>query len=111
MQDVLDLGLAGWALSRYSGLWVAMKTTAETMEQAATAIVHSAPRFVIPDFALPPHGLNLDHTLRFPADRADLERRMIEERFPAALAWARANRLDRLISGSDGRADRPDHRR
>ncbi|MGA3000434.1 MAG: indolepyruvate ferredoxin oxidoreductase family protein [Acetobacteraceae bacterium] len=101
VQDVLDLGLAGWALSRYSGLWVAMKTTAETMEQAATAIVHSAPRFVTPDFVLPPHGLNLDHTLRFPAERAELERRMIEERLPAALAWARANRLDRLISGAD----------
>jgi indolepyruvate ferredoxin oxidoreductase len=101
VQDVLDLGLAGWALSRYSGLWVAMKTTAETMEQAATAIVHSASRFVVPDFALPPHGLNLDHTLRFPAERAELERRMIEERIPAALAWARANRLDRLISGTD----------
>jgi indolepyruvate ferredoxin oxidoreductase len=101
VQDVLDLGLAGWALSRYSGLWVAMKTTAETMEQAATAIVHSASRFVAPDFALPPHGLNLDHTLRFPAERAELERRMIEERIPAALAWARANRLDRLISGTD----------
>jgi indolepyruvate ferredoxin oxidoreductase len=104
VQDVLDLGLAGWALSRYSGLWVAMKTTAETMEQAATAIVHSASRFVTPAFALPPHGLNLDHTLRFPAERAELERRMIEERLPAALAWARANRIDRLISGN---ADAP----
>lgn len=104
VQDVLDLGLAGWALSRYSGLWVAMKTTAETMEQAATAIVHSAPRFVVPDFVPPPHGLNLDHTLRFPAERAELERRMIEERLPAALSWARANRLDRLIFGS---ADAP----
>ncbi len=101
VQDVLDLGLAGWALSRYSGLWVAMKTTAETMEQAATAVVHSASRFVTPDFVVPPHGLNLDHTLRFPAERAELERRMIEERIPAALAWARANRLDRLISGAD----------
>ncbi len=100
IQDVLDLGLAGWALSRYSGLWVAMKTTAETMEQAATAIVHSASRFVTPDFVLPPHGLSLDHRLRFPAERAELERRMIEERLPAALAWARANKLDRLISGS-----------
>src|SRR5277367_4169182 len=70
VQDVLDLGLAGWALSRYSGLWVAMKTTAETMEQAATAIVHSASHFEIPDFEIPPHGLNLDHTLRFPAERA-----------------------------------------
>ena len=104
VQDVLDLGLAGWALSRYSGLWVAMKTTAETMEQAATAIVHSASQFVAPDFALPAHGLSLDHTLRFPAERAELERRMIEERLPAALAWARANKLDRLIRGS---ADAP----
>ena len=34
--------------------------------------------------------------MHFPADRAELERRMIEERMPAALAWARANRLDRL---------------
>ncbi|MDR3539180.1 MAG: indolepyruvate ferredoxin oxidoreductase family protein [Acetobacteraceae bacterium] len=104
VQDVLDLGLAGWALSRYAGLWVAMKTTAETMEQAATAIVRSTHRFVIPDFPLPPHGLNLDPTLRFPAERAELERRMIEERLPAALAWARANRIDRLISGT---ADAP----
>src|SRR3984957_9197708 len=100
VQDVLDLGLAGYALSRYAGLWVAMKTTAETMEQAATAIVHSGPRFAVPDFEVPPHGLNLDHTLRFPAERAELERRMIEERLPAALAWARVNRLDRLISGA-----------
>jgi len=104
VQDVLDLGLAGWALSRYSGLWVAMKTTAETMEQAATAIVHSARPFVTPDFPMPPHGLNLDHTLKFPAERAELERRLLEERLPAVSAWARANRLDRLISGS---ADAP----
>jgi indolepyruvate ferredoxin oxidoreductase len=104
VQDVLDLGLAGWALSRYSGLWVAMKTTAETMEQASTAIVRAGVRFARPDFPIPPHGLNLDHTLHFPADRAELERRMIQERLPAALAWARANRIDRLISGA---ADAP----
>ncbi len=100
VQDVLDLGLAGWALSRFSGLWVAMKTTAETMEQASTVVVPSNPTFVVPDFPLPPHGLNYDHTLNFPADRAELERRMIEERIPAALAWARANKIDRLVSGS-----------
>ncbi|HVZ08241.1 indolepyruvate ferredoxin oxidoreductase family protein [Rhodopila sp.] len=100
VQDVLDLGLAGWALSRYSGLWVSMKTTAETMEQASTAVVHSQRHFALPDFPLPPHGLNFDPTLHFPGDRAELERRMIEERMPAALAWARANRLDRLISGT-----------
>ncbi|MDB5404588.1 MAG: Indolepyruvate ferredoxin oxidoreductase, alpha and beta subunit, partial [Rhodopila sp.] len=95
-----DLGLAGWAMSRFAGVWVAMKTTAETMEQASTAIIPSVRRFVAPDIALPPHGLNFDHTLHFPGDRAELERRMIEERMPAVLAWARANRIDRLISGS-----------
>jgi indolepyruvate ferredoxin oxidoreductase len=100
VQDVLDLGLAGWAMSRYSGLWVAMKTTAETMEQASTAIVHSNRGFVTPDLPLPPHGLNLDHTLRFPAERAELERRLIDERLPALMAWARANPLDKLIFGS-----------
>ena len=45
-----------------------------------------------PTSHLPPHGLNFDHTMHFPADRAELERRMIEERMPAVLAWARANR-------------------
>jgi indolepyruvate ferredoxin oxidoreductase len=104
VQDVLDLGLAGWALSRFCGLWVAMKTTAETMEQASTVIVHSHRGFTTPDFALPPHGLNLDPTLHFPGDRAELERRLMEERMPALLAWVRANPLDRLVFGA---ADAP----
>ena len=104
VQDVIDLGLAGWAMSRFTGLWVAMKTTAETMEQAATAIVRSGRTYVTPDIALPPHGLNYDHTMRFPAERAELERRLIDERLPAVQAWARANRLDKLIFGA---ADAP----
>ena len=86
--DVIDLGLAGWAMSRFTGVWVAMKTTAETMEQASTAIVRSDVSFATPDIALPAHGLNYDHTLRFPAERAELERRLFDERMPAVLAWA-----------------------
>jgi indolepyruvate ferredoxin oxidoreductase len=101
VQDILDLGLAGIALSRFCGLWVALKTTAETAEQAASFIIPSTRTFIAPDFPLPPHGLNFDPTLRFPADRVELERRVVEERIPAALAWARANRLDRRIFGSD----------
>ncbi len=104
VQDIFDLGLAGIALSRFCGLWVALKTTAETAEQAASFIIPSTRSFAVPDFAAPPHGLNYDPTLRFPADRAELERRVVQDRIPAALAWARANRLDRRISGS---ADAP----
>jgi indolepyruvate ferredoxin oxidoreductase len=66
VQDVIDLGLAGYAMSRFSGVWVAMKTTAETMEQASTATVASHRHFVTPDLALPKHGLNFDHTMKFP---------------------------------------------
>ena len=104
VQDIMELGLAGYALSRFSGLWIALKTTAETVEQAATFAVRSSRRFITPDFPIPPHGLNLDPKLRFPADRAAMEQRVIDERLPAALAWARANRLDRLVFGS---ADAP----
>ncbi len=100
VQDIIDLGLAGYALSRYCGLWVALKTTAETVEQAATVTVRSRRGFVVPDHGLPSHGLNFDPHLRFPADRTELERRVIDERLPAVLAWARANRLDRPVFGT-----------
>jgi len=101
--DVEDI-LAGLAMSRFAGLWVAMKTTSETAEQAATIIVPSERRFAIPDFAIPPHGLNIDLRLKFPADRTETERRVMEERLPAAVAWWRANRLDRVTQGN---ADAP----
>jgi indolepyruvate ferredoxin oxidoreductase len=99
-QDVFDFGLAGIALSRYSGLWTALKTTAETAEQAATIRIPDTWRFVTPDHPLPAHGLNVDFTLRHPADRAELERRVVDERLPAVGPWVRANNIDRLISGT-----------
>ncbi len=99
VQDIIDLGLAGIAMSRYAGLWVALKTIAENAEQHAVVTVPSERLFIRPDRPLPPHGLNLDPGLPWPAERAELERRMVQERLPAALAWARANRLDRRVHG------------
>jgi indolepyruvate ferredoxin oxidoreductase len=104
VQDIIDLGLAGIALSRYSGLWTALKTTAETAEQANTAIIAGERPFIVPDHERPAHGIGYDPTLRYPGARTELERRMIDERLPAALAWARANRIDRVVAG---RADAP----
>jgi indolepyruvate ferredoxin oxidoreductase len=104
VQDILDFSLAGYALSRFSGLWAALKTTAETAEQAAVVRIPADRAFVTPDFEVLPHGLNIDHSLQYPRDRAVLERRVVLERLPAALAWARANKLDRLIFGN---ADAP----
>ncbi len=104
VQDILDFGLAGIALSRFCGLWVALKTTAETAEQAASVVMRSERAFARPDLVLPPHGLNIDFTLHHPGDRAELERRVMEERIPAVGPWARANRIDRDVFGS---ADAP----
>ncbi len=97
--EILEYGLAGIAMSRYAGLWVALKTIAETAEQSAVVVVPSERHFLTPDRPLPAHGLNLDALLPWPAERAELERRMSDERLPAARAWARANRLDRLMHG------------
>src|SRR5688572_7719387 len=104
--EILSFGLAGFALSRFSGLWVALKTIAEVVECAGTVDVPEAfPAFHLPqDFPVPPHGLNWDRRLAWPAQRGELERRLVQERVPAAQAWARANRLDRvLISGPQRR--------
>ncbi len=101
VQDIVDLGLAGLALSRYSGLWVALKTIAETAEQHGLATIPTIRTFVTPDHPIPSHGLNLDPNLPWPAQRRELERRLLHERFPALHAWVRANRLDRRTSGTD----------
>ena len=98
--EIIEYGLAGIALSRFSGLWVAMKTIAETAEQAATVLVPSIRRFVTPGIVHPPHGFNIDTTLQWPAERFVIESRMLEERLPAALAWWRANGIDRVTQGS-----------
>jgi indolepyruvate ferredoxin oxidoreductase len=104
VQDMLDFGLAGIALSRFCGLWTALKTTAETAEQAATVLVPALRDFVTPEHALPAHPIGYDPTLSFPADRFELERRVMEERLPALAAWVRANPFDRRVSGA---ADAP----
>jgi indolepyruvate ferredoxin oxidoreductase len=98
IHDYLALGLAGYALSRFSGLWVGFKAVTETCESGGTVAI-PRPTFRYPDIALPAHGLNMDAKLRWPAERAEFERRMLQERLPAALAWAAVNRLDEQVFG------------
>src|SRR5258708_33383173 len=61
VQDILDLGLYGWALSRYSGCWVALKALADTMDSSASVLVdpHGVEIVIPPDFELPPAGINI----------------------------------------------------
>ncbi|HEX4196319.1 MAG TPA: indolepyruvate ferredoxin oxidoreductase family protein [Caulobacteraceae bacterium] len=105
VSEILRLGLAGFALSRFSGLWVAIKTIAEVAESAASFPAPAPlPRFVAPaDFVVPAHGLNWDPTIAWPAARAELERRLVEERIPAALAWVRANGIEGVVQDAPRR--------
>ena len=95
VSDLLDFGLLGWALSRYSGSWVALKCLIDTMDSSVSIDVDpSRARPVTPtDHVLPPGGLSI----RLPDPPLDQEQRQIEHRLPAILAFARANRLDRAI--------------
>ncbi len=99
--EYLEYGLYGFALSRFSGSWVGFKAVSETVESAQSFELPDLPRFVMPeDFQAPPGGLHY----RWP----DLPGPQIEERLEAkkqaALAFARANPIDKRIFGvSDAR--------
>jgi indolepyruvate ferredoxin oxidoreductase len=95
VQDVLDMGLLGWAMSRYTGRWIGFKTIAETVESSASVDVDPfARRIVLPeDFEQPPGGLSI----RWPDPPLDQEMRLHRYAVKAAQAFARANGIDRLV--------------
>ncbi|PKO34018.1 MAG: indolepyruvate ferredoxin oxidoreductase [Betaproteobacteria bacterium HGW-Betaproteobacteria-7] len=95
VQEYLDYGLHGWAMSRYSGCWVAFKALADTVETSASVEVDPAAlNIVLPDdFQLPADGLNI----RWPDPPLQQEVRLLNHKLYAALAYCRANRLDRVV--------------
>ena len=99
VQEILDLGLYGYALSRFAGVWVGLKTMKDTVE--ATAVVDGDPmrmQFVTPDFRMPEGGLNI----RLGDTPVAQEARMIDYKRFAAEAFARANRIDKRVHGKPG---------
>jgi indolepyruvate ferredoxin oxidoreductase len=100
VQEVLDYGLYGWAMSRFTGAWVALKSMHETIESTA-AIEASLERIniAIPtDFQMPEGGLNI----RLNDPILAQEARLHDFKRDAMLAFVRANKLNRLIT-SGGR--------
>jgi indolepyruvate ferredoxin oxidoreductase len=98
IHEMIEMGLLGIAMSRYSGCWVGMKVITETVETTAEIdLTDEMTPFIIPsDFEMPPGGLNL----RWPDDRYDQDRRLQDYKGFAAIAFARANKVNRVTMDS-----------
>lgn len=101
IQEVLDYGLHGIALSRYSGLWCGLIALADTMD--ASSVISVDPerlKFVFPDDKDPRRLETLNRPLLL-KNRMDNERLVRTVSLPAAHVYVRANRLDRVVFGAE----------
>ena len=95
VQDILDMGLHAFALSRFSGVWASMKTIQEVVESSSTVDVdpHRV-KIVLPeDFVMPAGGLHI----RWPDPPLEQEARLMDFKWYAALAYVRANKLNHNV--------------
>lgn len=100
VQEILDFGLYGWAMSRYSGCWVGIKCVKDTAD--ASAAIEVELNRVVPklptDVQMPAGGLNL----RLPDTPQEQEYRLHNYKLDAVRAFVRANGLDRVTLGKPG---------
>jgi indolepyruvate ferredoxin oxidoreductase len=95
VQEILDLGIHAFAMSRYAGVWAGMKTIQEIVESSASAIIDpERVQIQLPtDFEMPPGGLHI----RWPDHALEQEARLFHHKWYAALAYVRANRLNHNV--------------
>jgi len=93
--EILEFGLLGFALSRFSGCWVGVKCVHDTVNTAASIdLAKVAPDIIVPDRSiLPPDGLNI----RWPDVPLAQEARLHLLKHDAVKAFVLANKLDRLV--------------
>jgi indolepyruvate ferredoxin oxidoreductase len=98
IQEILDFGIFGWAMSRYSGNWVALIGVTELLDSAAVvdADLHRVTLVEPTDFDIPEGGLGI----RWPDPPLEQEQRLHRHKIYAARAFGRANRLDRIVFDS-----------
>ncbi|MDH1332832.1 indolepyruvate ferredoxin oxidoreductase family protein [Comamonas thiooxydans] len=102
VQDILDMGLHAFAMSRFSGLWSGMKTIQEVVESSSSVLVDpDRVNIILPeDFQMPDGGLHI----RWPDPPLEQEARLMNYKWYAALAYVRANKLNHnVIEGPNDR--------
>jgi indolepyruvate ferredoxin oxidoreductase len=94
VQDVLDMGVHGIALSRFAGIWSGMKTIQEIVESSASAEIDpERVKIILPEFEMPAGGVHI----RWPDPALDQEARLFDYKWYAALAYIRANKLNHNV--------------
>jgi indolepyruvate ferredoxin oxidoreductase len=94
IQEYFDYGVLGWEMSRYAGCWVGLKCVTEVVESSASVEIDiDRIKTVTPtDFNMPEGGLHI----RMP-DPPQVQEKRLYPKIEAALAFARANRIDRMV--------------
>ncbi len=97
--EILDFGLIGWAMSRFAGVWVGLKCVNEVVESTASVDLPSVQHsFMLPEDAmLPEGGINI----RMDFEPLQAEQRLLNYKLPLTLAFARANKLDKVVFDGD----------
>lgn len=103
VQEYLDLGVHGWAMSRFSGCTVAFKALADTVESSASvdADPHRVQVKIPQDFVMPEGGLNTRlSSVPLGQQARNQEALMQDYKIYAALAYARENKLNHVTIDS-----------
>lgn len=96
--EILTLGLAGIAMSRFSGLLVGLKLVNETADGTSVVNLSDPPEFVTPQVPTPEGGVNIRREMLAMQQQ---DQRLRRHKLPRAQAFAKANRLDYIAFGSD----------
>ncbi|MQP68330.1 indolepyruvate ferredoxin oxidoreductase family protein [Niveispirillum sp. SYP-B3756] len=92
--EIIEFGLYGWVLSRFSGLYVGLKCVTDTLDLTASVELPDIFRsFIQPNILMPVGGLNVRNT----KSPLELEALTVNHRLPAAQAFVCANPLDRVV--------------
>ncbi len=94
VQELIEYGLYGYAMSRFAGTWAAIKCVKDNIESTASVDVSlDRINITLPEFDMPPGGLNIRHEM----NQLGQEERLHEHKRAAAAAFIRANGLNRIV--------------
>lgn len=103
-QELLDYGLHGIAMSRFSGCWVGMKVVTDVVEGGGSVYVGAdAPAITLPEApSRPTDPFGAGYQIRAFDLPLPQEDRLYNHKHSAVMAYARANQLNQIVAAPHG---------